>query len=387
MGECFHSNRSKLFHDKFLQLPCSSRFGFTLVELLVVIAIIGVLIALLLPAVQAAREAARQAQCINHLKQIALACHNFHDTNGGLPPTYIYLGSSTQANPPNGRLSLWGLIYPFIEQQSLYAEAVSDGGITVSGTGFDRIFRKDWWDALGDEGKKAFGSVPIYKCPSRRGGVQFNDDVNLPGPLKDYTATALTRELSNWWHRQGSDSSHYNIGPFRHAITTTTGSPETVVSWTPRDTFSWWSDGISNEVIFAENHIPVDHLGLCKEHRGGPNIVRAQMGDCSYLSSRPELNSAGNYEWRPWTVMRTTIDSIPANGTVGNGYPIATQPNAFSTPTDTTWGSYSFGSYHPGVFNIALGDGAVMTISNVISRPNLTRMIWVDDGVVLEFPD
>src|SRR5581483_9115312 len=86
------------------------RRAFTLVELLVVIAIIGVLVALLLPAVQVAREAARRMRCQNNLKQIGLACHNFHDVNGEMPKAF---------SPTTG-LSWHVYILPYIEQQTLF---------------------------------------------------------------------------------------------------------------------------------------------------------------------------------------------------------------------------------------------------------------------------
>ena len=100
----------------------SSRRGFTLIELLVVIAIIGVLIALLLPAVQSAREAARRAQCVNNLKQIALAAHNYHDQNGAFP-----IGSPLLTDPlfSNGTryvesFSTFVAMLPQFEQQPVF---------------------------------------------------------------------------------------------------------------------------------------------------------------------------------------------------------------------------------------------------------------------------
>src|SRR4030088_848592 len=85
--------------------------AFTLIELLVVIAIIAVLIALLLPAVQSAREAARRAQCVNNLKQLGIAMHNYHSSVNSLPwgdgPWWIEWSAHT-------------LLLPYMEQAPIY---------------------------------------------------------------------------------------------------------------------------------------------------------------------------------------------------------------------------------------------------------------------------
>src|SRR3954467_9084852 len=79
----------------------------------------AVLIALLLPAVQAAREAARRAQCINNLKQLGLALHNYHDVHNSFPVGGVSGGAANM-----WAISHWGswksLILPFVEQNPTY---------------------------------------------------------------------------------------------------------------------------------------------------------------------------------------------------------------------------------------------------------------------------
>jgi prepilin-type N-terminal cleavage/methylation domain-containing protein/prepilin-type processing-associated H-X9-DG protein len=133
------------------------RRAFTLVELLVVIAIIGILVALLLPAVQAAREAARRASCINNMKNLGVAIHNYNDTNNQLP-VGAYWGDTNAVTSSNGSgcdtNCQWNdrsptcckqdagninmLLLPFIEEQALYdmidQEIVTDVQRAADGT-------------------------------------------------------------------------------------------------------------------------------------------------------------------------------------------------------------------------------------------------------------
>ena len=349
--------------------------GFTLVELLVVIAIIGVLIALLLPAIQAAREAARRMQCANHLKQIGLAVHNFHDTTGGLPPNGIGIN----------RASFWLFLYPFMEQAALYDQVVERG--------FHSGFHNSWWGRSDthttsyintDEVRRQFGSVPAYRCPSRRGGgplyvpaesfVQVTGNV-YPGPQGDYAIVMAydydarvdgeNRDgswMSENWGYQWQDNWGDNLnnfflpyrGPFRMFLSKSqsTDNDTRARAWGCRDTFAWLQDGTSNQFLVGEKHIHTEYIGICND--GNNNLY----SDCGYqvIGQHRNVPMARCFSLR---FSGGTMNLVAPAATIDFWVPIA-RPNDYRTNSEI--GRRAFGSWHPGICHFLFGDGAVKGI-------------------------
>jgi prepilin-type N-terminal cleavage/methylation domain-containing protein/prepilin-type processing-associated H-X9-DG protein len=158
------------------------RRGFTLIELLVVIAIIAVLIALLLPAVQAAREAARRAQCVNNLKQIGLALHNYHGTNDKFPMGSSVAIGQTYTYDAKAGWSYAGPILPGLEQQAIYNAINFNYGVSFAST--SSLCYQFNATAINAQ-------IKTFVCPSDpAAGVNFPASTNYFGSLG--TTTNLT---------------------------------------------------------------------------------------------------------------------------------------------------------------------------------------------------
>jgi prepilin-type N-terminal cleavage/methylation domain-containing protein len=408
---------SQYFSAKFLSHVRSSPFGFTLVELLVVIAIIGVLIALLLPAVQAAREAARRTQCTNHLKQIGIAVHNFHDTYQGLPPCSVGNPAVTDTNS-TATTSLFPLIYPFMEQQNLY-QTMSNSNVAAAGTDANAqqkllcSYDTTWWNLLGTVDptiQKGFGSVSTLRCPTRRGGGPLiaNETTGTSafrGPQGDYATIFTTIGYGEVAYAAGTlkgawfDHNHIgfgkngnvdiHIGPFRVAITDNVQK-----HWTPRDTMSWWQDGSSNQFIIGEKHIPLSVVGKCtgsvSTHEDAVTI-----GDGSYLVAG---NWQGGSSGRLFIYRNGNASGTPAmaNYNVTGGglarpsdYEIDSFMEAFPTAAasrPSALREVNFGSSHQGICHFVLGDGSVRAVAVTTPIRILAAYATVCDGESVQLP-
>jgi len=327
----------------------SSRRGFTLVELLVVIAIIGILVSLLLPAVQAAREAARRMQCSNNLKQLALSCHNYHDTFKQFPAGNIATNlqsvgadrvSGVAENNGGFYNGMWGwpvAILPFIE-----------GGALADLFDINRrpyvAERADvWFSDFGPETKHGPANVApcqqmpsVFTCPSTPsagGPRQYkNYAVNGGGGI-NISACCPERALS-------SDG----IG-FKNS----------------RVKFADITDGTSNTFLHLEQASTYRELarGTGTKYRG--------------LPTNPFV----------WVNHNSQGMVIAA---VGTGRPMPPNPipalmQAWGQNARVSW------SYHPGGVQVSLCDGSVRFIPNTIAQRNWYAMFTRDGGEIVEIPE
>ncbi|MDR2440946.1 MAG: DUF1559 domain-containing protein [Planctomycetaceae bacterium] len=350
--------RSNSFSGNFLQLLRSSPFGFTLVELLVVIAIIGVLIALLLPAVQAAREAARRMQCTNNLKQLSIACHNYHDTHQGLvSATGQVIGKTS------GLLNLdrWSGLIPllvFMEQNALYERFVSEDVYNPSDRPVDATLG-------GGVNNPKLIQVVALLCPSDGNGKIRTD----------------TYETGRTNYRMNLGDSPASFG------SATTSAGATAYISLGRGVFgyrTWYnlnviSDGTSNTALFAERALSATSTTVIVINGGINNIGSVFSGtdQNKYLSDRSVcLNTRNGYEYKS----SITGVSNPTDywGFLGwnfvdghflcSGFHTVLPPNspACLNRTSGDIGIFTPTSNHKGGVNVSLADGSVRFISETI---------------------
>ncbi|MEW4566787.1 DUF1559 domain-containing protein [Tautonia sp. JC769] len=305
------------------------RSGFTLIELLVVIAIIGVLIALLLPAVQSAREAARRAQCVNNLKQIGIALHNYHDTVGAFPWGQGPLGCND-----------WNHItfmLPYMEQVQVF-----------------NAINFTWsWGCTGHPANTTatFTRLNTVLCPSDESRLTW------PAGPNSYHANAGSTPVLYSWNTARPN------GPFGAV-------PEMKVI-----RMADIRDGTSNTAFHSER---VMGIGTGNNQMIDSTTPTATI---ARVASADRMDVPGPY----WELCRASDPRLPGI-TLGSGRPVGSHwhmgnpqssrynhvmaPNTWSC-TDAGGnngnGAQTASSRHPGIVNVLFGDGTVRAVKNTVN--------------------
>jgi prepilin-type N-terminal cleavage/methylation domain-containing protein/prepilin-type processing-associated H-X9-DG protein len=302
-----------------------SRRGFTLIELLVVISIIAVLIALLLPAVQSAREAARRVQCVNNMKQLGIAMHNYHDTLGAFPP-----GSLNYTGVFSSPRQAWLVhLYPFMEATNIY------NGFNFSLTG--PPFGLPWYNTSNSFGPTAVTAATIGSllCPS---------DGVANAPFKQKYPFDATDALTNFLSRSNY-LGYFGNNNMGAAYAKDASHLKATFGFNVSTKLAEFTDGSSNSLMIGEYL-----TGGGRDEQDGRGCMWADFAGYSQIYTQLTPNSSSPDLLYPIYCFNYPSMNLPCSQGTGGG-------------TDTA----ASRSRHPGGVNNVFGDGSVRFVKSTVN--------------------